>query len=115
MSKNLQLVSALTLTAALAACGRDQPAPAPSAATSVHPTQRADSVASRYEGKVVRRAPIDGTKQDGWFFVKDGKRRWIVQAGWLDTQGLKPADVIVISSEELAAIPEDPEPLGATP
>jgi uncharacterized lipoprotein NlpE involved in copper resistance len=74
--------------------------------------QAETTTASRlYEGKIVRRPPSSGDKQDGWFLVKDGKRRWISDASWLEKNGYRVADVIEISAEELQSIPEDIEPI----
>ena len=64
---------------------------------------------SPYEGKIVRQPPSTGGKEDGWFFVKDGKRRWISDAAWLEKNGFQATDVIEISAEELQSIPEDME------
>lgn len=119
MKRIHMLAFSLLAMSALVGCGKrpgadaasaNQPAATPSEAK----TPAASAPASPYEGKVVRRAPIDGSKEDGWFYVKDGKRRWIVDASWLATQGLKPEDVTEISADALQAIPEDPEALGAT-
>ncbi|MBB5734591.1 hypothetical protein FHT09_000290 [Xanthomonas arboricola] len=112
------LAFSLVVMGALAGCGKrpgadaasaDQPAATPAEAQA----PAASTPVSPYEGKVVRRAPVDGSKEDGWFYVKDGKRHWIVDASWLATQGLKPEEVIEISADALQAIPEDPEALGA--
>lgn len=69
----------------------------------------APASASAYEGKIVRRPPSTGGKEDGWFFVKDGKRRWISDAAWLEKNGYQVTDVMEIPAEELQAIPEDME------
>ena len=64
----------------------------------------------KYEGKIVKQPSGGRGKEDGWYFVKNGKRSWIVDGGWLDTNGFKPADVIEISSVEFNSIPEDAMP-----
>lgn len=68
--------------------------------------------AQLYDGQVLRRAPLDGSRQDGWFYVKDGKRRWIADGEWLKTIGLQPRDIRAVPADTLKAIPEDPTPLG---
>lgn len=70
--------------------------------------------AIKYDGKIVHQPDNNRGKEDGWFLVKDGKRRWITEAGWLQPNGYSAADVIYITSEEFDAIPEDPRPLPKT-
>ncbi len=119
MLRKIGFFSMFVLVAVATGCTADRPATSQGGASAtaepVSASSQAQTVASQYEGKVVRRSPIDGSKEDGWFFVKDGKRRWITQASWLETQGLSTSDIVVVSSETLAAIPEDPEPLRSAP
>ncbi|MEA9577739.1 hypothetical protein VC218_02040 [Xanthomonas nasturtii] len=63
------------------------------------------------EGKVVRQPPVGDGKADGWYYVKDGARRWITNPAWMEAHGLHPGDVVEISSIDLQSIPEDPRPL----
>jgi len=70
--------------------------------------------AAKYDGKIVHQPDAGRGKDDGWFLVQDGKRRWITEATWLEANGYKATDVIYISSEEFNAIPEDPRPLPET-
>jgi|GEM_PF-1276269 hypothetical protein len=93
--------------AAPAAAAETAPAAAPAAAPAV------ETPADKYEGKVVRRPSSQGGKQDGWFYVTEGKRYWIVDSGWLKTKNLTAKDVIVITPEELQAIPEDAQALSS--
>jgi hypothetical protein len=123
MKKTIYMKLMLVGVVALAACGKRpdttaapaEPIPTPAAETAPVAEARSTAAVSPYEGKIVRRAPTDGGKQDGWFYVKNGKRRWIVDAGWLETQGLKPEDVIEIPADALSAIPEEAEPLTTEP
>lgn len=69
------------------------------------------AAARKYEGKIVRQAPANRGKDDGWFLVKDGKRAWIVDGAWLARNGHAPGSVLTIPAEEFMAIPEDPQPL----
>lgn len=59
-----------------------------------------------YEHNLVRRSgngPDDGKV----FVVQSGKKRWIQHASWITKHGYQwPQDVLVISPEQLAAIPE---------
>lgn len=128
MSKQINLLATAVIVAALAGVGcsdksADQSIPAPTVSSESTPAVAANTDASktnaaaqdaavRYDGKVVRQPPGAGGKAEGWYLVKDGKRRWIVRADWLPQNGLTPESVIEISSEEFNAIPEDPMPLG---
>jgi len=67
--------------------------------------------AQKYEGKIVAQPPAGRGKEDGWYLVKGGKRRWIIDSAWLKKNGYDVKDVLIISSAEFKAIPEDPEPL----
>lgn len=123
---------AVPVLLALAGCGQspaeraaeNNESTAPAAAAETAPTDTApaaaaaaapavESPAEKYEGKIVRRPSSEGGKQDGWFYVTEGKRYWIVDPGWLKTKNLTPADVIVITPEELQAIPEDAQALSS--
>ncbi len=118
--KSWAVVSMIALS--LAACGKSpadraaaegQPAPAADApaAAPTPAAAAANPMAEKYEGKIVRRPASDGGKEDGWFFVEQGKRRWISNGAWLAKHGRSPAEVIEIPAAELAQIPEDPNPL----
>lgn len=106
MSYSFALIKAVAIATPLAlmACGdrTEQPkglAPPVSA------------VAQQYEGKIVRQAPGNRGKDDGWYLVKNGSRRWISDGSWLEKNGYQPSAVIEISSADFHAIPEDPQPL----
>lgn len=96
------------------------PAPADQAAattepvTTPEPAPVAADAATKYDGKIVHQPDAGRGKDDGWFLVKDGKRRWITETTWLEANGYKATDVIYITSEEFNAIPEDPRPLPET-
>lgn len=81
--------------------------PAPAAAPAGAPSD----AAQRYEGKLIRQPPGVGGKDDGWYLVQGGKRRWVSDGAWLAKNGFTPEQVVEVSSEEFHAIPEDPEPL----
>lgn len=103
---------------AMAGCGQSPAERAAKSNEQAVSTAAAESVpatsglAAEYEGKIVRRPPAGGGKEDGWFLVENGKRRWITDGGWLTAHGRSPADVVEIPAVELAKIPEDPSPLG---
>lgn len=67
--------------------------------------------AQRYEGKIVMQPPANRGKEDGWYLVQGGKRKWIINAEWLARNNLDPKNNVRISSAEFNAIPEDPMPL----
>jgi hypothetical protein len=69
------------------------------------------AIAQNYDGKIVHQPPANRLKEDGWYLVKNGKRRWITDAGWLAKNGFQANAVIEISSADFNAIPEDPMPL----
>lgn len=64
------------------------------------------AVVSKYEGKVVRQPSQNRGREDGWFFVKDGRRTWISGPKWLEENGISSSDVIEISSDEFSLIPD---------
>ena len=68
-------------------------------------------VAQKYEGKIVYQPSANRGKDDGWYLVKDGKRRWITDSAWLAKNGYKASEVIEISSIDFDSIPEDSQPL----
>lgn len=74
-------------------------------------TQSPEAIAQKYDNKIVHQPDANRGKDDGWFLVKNGKRRWIMHAAWLEKNGYKASEVIYISSAEFYAIPEDPEPI----
>lgn len=60
---------------------------------------------SEYEGKLVRRG--GETPEDAKvYMVRDGRKHWIVSAGWIVRNGFRwPEDVIVLPYDELERIP----------
>lgn len=95
---------AFTSILLLSACGESvQEAPKSGAAISAS--------VQKYEGKIIRQPPANRGKDDGWYLVKDGKRRWITDSAWLGKNGYQVGQVIEINSAEFSAIPEDPQPL----
>lgn len=86
---------------------RTEAPPAPGAAQG--PTISA--AAKKYDGKIVRQAPANRGKDDGWFLVKNGRRAWIIDGAWLGRNGYDPGSVLTIPAEEFSAIPEDPQPV----
>ncbi len=106
----------------LVACGESPKPPVEDAPTAevAAPTEAAPAAAEAaplseaaktYEGKIVHQPPGAGGKEDGWYLVKDGKRRWISDGAWLGKNGYQAADVIEISAEDFKSIVEDPAPL----
>ena len=69
------------------------------------------ATAQKYEGKIVHQPTANRGKDDGWYLVKNGKRRWITDGAWLAKNGFQANAVIEISSADFNAIPEDPQPL----
>ncbi|MDQ3039255.1 MAG: hypothetical protein M3Q51_01960 [Pseudomonadota bacterium] len=117
---NFLALSLIAFAAALPGCDRSEQTPAaPEAQASdsaapaevAGPATNAGDVASRYDGKIVRQPPGAGGKEDGWFLVKDGMRRWISDGAWLEKNGYSPDSVIEISREEFQALPENPLPV----
>jgi hypothetical protein len=66
---------------------------------------KATDIAHKYDGKVIRKAAAIG-REAGWFYVLGGSRSWITDSRWLKQKNLSPADVIEISREDFAAIPD---------
>ena len=101
---NMLKVAVIALPLALVACGeKSEQGQAPKAAVS--------QVAQKYEGKIVHQPSANRGKDDGWYLVKDGKRRWITDSAWLAKNGYKASEVIEISSIDFDSIPEDSQPL----
>lgn len=71
--------------------------------------ESASAIAKKYDGKVVHQPTANRGREDGLFIVKDGKRNWITDAGWLAKNNYDPGAIIEISSDEFNAIPEDPK------
>jgi hypothetical protein len=107
MQIHVVMAAFLLLSGALSGCG--EPAKDPSSKPG-RPGASA-AVAQAYEGKIVRQPPGNRGKDDGWYLVKNGQRRWITDASWLEKNGYQAAGVIEIDSATFAAIPEDPNPL----
>lgn len=123
MAKLMKISTAAIVLLAFSATGCTQkdaePVPAPSVSTEPAPAAEPAAevaaprdAATRFDGKLVRQPPGAGGKEDGWYFVKDGKRRWISDPAWVAQNGYTPESVIEISSEDFKSIPEDPMPLG---
>lgn len=121
MSNQLKFMALflIALPLALSGCDRSEQSPVAPETQAIGAAAPADDggvsvagdEASRYEGKIVRQPPGSGGKEDGWYLVKNGMRRWISDGAWLGKNGYSPESVIEISREELQAIPEDPNPL----
>lgn len=106
----VKIISIICVSATVVACS-DKAEPPASAALSVPAPVPPSVVAQKYEGKIVRQAPDNRGKEDGWYLVKDGKRKWITDGAWLGKNGFKAEDVLEISASDFAAIPEDPMPV----
>jgi hypothetical protein len=84
--------------------------PSPSSAPS--PAPAAPSAAAlKYDNQIVHQPEAGRGKDDGWFLVKDGKRRWITDDQWPAANGYDPHSVIYITKDEFYSIPEDARPL----
>jgi SAM-dependent methyltransferase len=62
---------------------------------------------AKYEGKIVKQPAAGRGKEDGWYLVKNGKKRWIQDASRLIESGLSISQVIQIDSLAFNSIPED--------
>ena len=93
---SISIILAVSLFA-LGACSKSE---APN-----EPVQQSAAV-SKWEGQIIRRpgsSPEDGKV----YLVRDGKKHWVVSAEWLKQHGYNfPADVKVVTADELAQIPE---------
>ena len=78
------------------------PSPAPEAPS---------AAALKYDNQIVHQPEAGRGKDDGWFLVKDGKRRWITDDQWPAANGYDPHSVIFITKDEFYSIPEDARPL----
>jgi len=115
VSSSLVLFSILLLSA----CSEQAPdAPKPNAEPVViaktvapKPTPVISAEAQKYEGKIVRQPPANRGKDDGWYLVKNGQRKWIIDGTWLEKNGYQSSAVIEVSSKEFNDIPEDPTPI----
>ncbi|HDS1655273.1 hypothetical protein ACNJRW_21055 [Stenotrophomonas maltophilia] len=124
MNHTKSWAAASMIVLGLVACGKSpseraaaegQPAAvsnAQSAGADAAPASPVAGVAQKYEGKVVRQPATGDGKADGWYYVTQGKRHWIINASWLDEKGLSSEDVIEITAEEFQSIPEDAQALG---
>ena len=74
-------------------------------------TEPASAAALKYDNQIVHQPEAGRGKDDGWFLVKDGMRRWITDDKWPAANGYDPHKVIYITPEEFSSIPEDPRPL----
>ena len=81
------------------------------AAGTVARTGAVSEAAIKYDNQIVHQHEGGRGKDDGWFLVKEGKRRWITDDQWPGANGYDPYKVIYITSEEFYSIPEDPRPL----
>lgn len=110
---SVKVVSIMFVSAVLVACSeKSEPQATPAVpALSVPAPVPPSVVAQKYEGKIVRQAPDNRGKEDGWYLVKDGKRKWITDGAWLEKNGFKAEEVMEISSADFNAIEEDPMPL----
>jgi hypothetical protein len=98
MPKRLSLIVTLAAFALFAGCSTSPPAPNAPAAQS--------AAQSQWENKLVRRpgSSPDDTKV---YWIKDGRKHWIVNASWITAHGYKwPDDVNEIAAAELDAIPQ---------
>lgn len=106
----LNTLSIFAVSAALVACS-DKAEPPASPALSVSAAVPPSLVAQKYEGKIVRQPSNNRGKDDGWYLVKDGKRRWIINGSWLEDNGFKNDDVVDVSASEFYEIPENLTPI----
>ena len=85
----------VSVTVICLGCSSDKTPVAPSETVSI----------SRYENKLIRRP--GATPEDGKVYVvKEGKKRWVVNASWFPAHGFTfPGDVQEISVAEFDSIP----------
>jgi hypothetical protein len=69
----LRMAAVLPFVATVVACGESK----------IDPIK----TAQKYEGKIVAQPPAGRGKEDGWYLVKGGKRRWIIDSTWLNKNG----------------------------
>ena len=62
---------------------------------------------------MIRRASSATGKEGGWYFVEDGRRRWVLDAGWMAAHGFSIGEVLPIDDSEFDAIPENPVPIAS--
>ena len=105
-----KIISIICVSVAVVACSDKAESPA-SPVLTVPASVPPSALAQKYEGKIVRQAPDNRGKEDGWYLVKDGKRKWITDGAWLGKNGFKAEEVLEISASDFAAIPEDPMPV----
>ena len=105
-----KIISIICVSVAVVACSDKAESPA-SPVLTVPASVPPSGLAQTYEGKIVRQAPDNRGKEDGWYLVKDGKRKWITDGAWLGKNGFKAEEVLEISASDFAAIPEDPMPV----
>lgn len=80
--------------------------PAPAASTGA-----VSDAATRYDNQIIQQPEGGRGKDDGWFLVKEGKRRWITDDKWPAANGYDPTKRAYVTTEEFYAIPEDPRTL----
>jgi hypothetical protein len=101
LGAQLGVFSALCFACFTSSCG---PTPSPSASTPTAPST-AQNPASVYENKLVRR-PGNSVEDGKVYLVQNGKKRWVVNASWLEAHGYKfPNDVHEIPTVDLDAMP----------
>lgn len=114
------ILALMALAVLMTACGKQgAPAPAAEAPAAVEaPAQAATPVApvgadaaAKYDNQIIHQPEGGRGKDDGWFLVKEGKRRWITDDKWPAANGYDPTKVVYVTPEEFNSIPEDPRPL----
>lgn len=112
VTASIMLVAACSQPAPPAATSTpSEPAVAPAAEQAPAPVEAAaPTVGQKYEGKIIKKPAAEGGKEDGWYLVKDGERRWIRDSAWLGQNGFKAEDVVQVTEEEFDGIPENPLP-----
>jgi SAM-dependent methyltransferase len=76
----------------------------------VRASRKSKSSTAPLEGKLVKASKLVGKSEDTKvFYVDRGVRHWVISTEWILSRGLRfPADLRLISPQELAAIPEGP-------